>query len=367
MSKSSIFIAATGQNVGKTTLCLGILAALRKRYSAVGFIKPVGQQHVKVEKNINVDKDVVLFKQHFHLDADWSDMSPVIIPAGFTRQYLKGEISEEEMLNKIHTAFDRIKQKNAYTVVEGTGHVGVGSIIGLNNAKIASELGLDMVIIASGGLGSAHDELSLNIAMCRQYGVNVRGVILNKVLDEKREMILEYFPRSLKKWDVPLIGCIPYNAFLSNPTIKDFENLFDTTLLAGEKHRYQHFEYSRLVAGSLEAYESERQANELVITPASREDIITAVIKRHSDGKDEEGSNFCGGMILTSAIPPSEKMLQQIASVDMPVLYVPLCSYDAMKMITSFIAKIRTEDVPKVEQAIALVEKNIDFDLLTGK
>ena len=55
----AIFIAATGQNVGKTTLCLGLLAALRKRFDRVGFIKPVGQQHVQVQNDLKVDKDVM--------------------------------------------------------------------------------------------------------------------------------------------------------------------------------------------------------------------------------------------------------------------------------------------------------------------
>ncbi len=78
--QNAIFIAATGQNVGKTTLCLGMLAALKKRYSSVGFIKPVGQLHVKVDDDVNVDKDVVLFKKYFHLPESWEDMSPVIVP-----------------------------------------------------------------------------------------------------------------------------------------------------------------------------------------------------------------------------------------------------------------------------------------------
>ena len=220
--KNALFIAATGQNVGKTTLCLGILANLKKRFDSVGFIKPVGQQHVKVDGNINVDKDVVLFKKHFNLPAEWTDMSPVIIPAGFTREFLDHKVTEEFLQQKIEHAFNKIHSQNAYTIVEGTGHVGVGSIVNMNNAKVAHGLGLDVVIIASGGLGSAHDELAMNITMCHHYGLKVQGVILNRVLDDKRDMILDYIPKSLKKWNIPLIGCVPYNAFLNTPAIKDF-------------------------------------------------------------------------------------------------------------------------------------------------
>jgi dethiobiotin synthetase len=208
MNRRAIFISATGQNVGKTTLCLGLIAALQKRFNSIGFIKPVGQQHVKVDAGVNVDKDVVLFKKHFALDSSWSDMSPVIIPSGFTRDYLDGAIDSSTLLENIGSAFYKIASQNDYTVVEGTGHVGVGSIVGLNNAIVASHLKLETIIIASGGLGSAHDELALNIAMFHQLGVKIRGVILNRVLDDKRQMLLDYFPTSLK---------MEYSSYRSNP------------------------------------------------------------------------------------------------------------------------------------------------------
>lgn len=365
MTKRAIFVAATGQNVGKTTLCLGLIAALRNRFESVGFIKPVGQQHVQVEKETKVDKDVVLFKEHFHLGSNWSDMSPVIVPSGFTREYLDGKITEESMKNKIIASFEKIYSGNSYTVVEGTGHVGVGSIVNLHNVHIAKLLGLEMVIIASGGLGSAFDELTLNLALCEKHDVKVRGIILNKVLEPKREMILEYFPKTLKKYGIPLIGCVPYNPFLSNPTMKDFEYLFGASFLSGEEHRFRHFQHTRLVASSVEAYQQEMIPNELIITPASRHDIIEATVEKHLEVREKEGTDFGGGMILTSVQPPSEETTREISKANIPILYTPVCSYDAMKMITSFNAKIRWEDTLKVDQAIELVEKHIDFDELT--
>lgn len=364
MNSQAIFIGATGQNVGKTTLCLGILAGLQKRFPKVGFIKPVGQQHVKVSEKIKVDKDVMLFKHHFGLSADWEDMSPLIVPSGFTRDFLDGIVDEKSMIDKISRSFQKISEVNPYVVVEGTGHVGVGSILNMNNAKVAAALGADMVIIASGGLGSAHDELALNIAMCREYGVKVRGVLLNRVLDDKRDMILDYFPKSLAKWKVPLLGCVPYNEFLSAPCMKDFELLLEAPLLSGEQHRYRHFTHPRLVASSLQAFRNEIFMNELIITPASREDIIMAVLQRHIEAEEIDGTNYNGGMILTSKEPPSQEILDKIKHSDLPVLYAPICSYDVMKMITSFTAKIRKDDVAKIEHAIQLVEKSINFDLL---
>lgn len=363
----AIFIAATGQNVGKTTLCLGILAALHKRFDRIGFIKPIGQQLIKVQNNLNIDKDVVLFKEYFGLQSDYEDMNPVTLPSGFTRNFLNDKICKEDIELPIQRAFDKISGQHHFTIVEGTGHIGVGSIVQMNNAKVAALLGLDVIIIASGGLGSAYDELALNIAMCQAHGVKVRGVILNRVLEDKRAMIEEYFPKALKNWNIPLIGCVPYNAFLNAPTLKDFEILFQTQLIAGHKHHYCHFQHPRLVAGSLEAYEDEKRFNELIITPASREDIIMATLKHQRQINQSPQNQDACGLILTGRHPPSSFIIEQIQRADIPSLYAPLCSYDAMKMITSFTAKIRGEDLSKIERAIQLVEQNLNFELLLEK
>lgn len=364
MRKKAIFIAATGQNVGKTTLCLGLLAGLKKRFSSIGFIKPVGQQHAKVEDGTNVDKDVILFKRHFGLETPWQDMSPVIIPAGVTRDYLDDKFSEHSLLQKITNSFEKIASANEYTIVEGTGHVGVGSIINLSNAVVAAKLGLDIVLIASGGLGSAHDELALNINLCRQHGVNIRGIILNRVLEDKREMILNYFPKSLKKWNIPLIGCVPYTELLNQPTIQDFANLFNTQLFSGQEHRYRHFNHMRLVADSVEIYEGLARPNELIITPTSREKVILKNIELHRTLAENKGEDFAGGIILTGSVPPSTQIIEKIKELQIPALYAPVCSFDAMKHISSFTSKIRTEDLLKVEKAISVVEQYVDFDLL---
>ena len=44
MSPRPIFVAATKQHVGKTSVSLSLMSGLKKRFKKVGFIKPVGQE-----------------------------------------------------------------------------------------------------------------------------------------------------------------------------------------------------------------------------------------------------------------------------------------------------------------------------------
>lgn len=360
MKRKAIFVAATGQNVGKTTICLGMIAALQKKIPKLGFMKPVGQQHELVNECLLVDKDVILFKEYFHLPARYEDMSPVIFPKGFTRDFLDGKIDSHLLKDKITSSFHVIQQENDFTIVEGTGHVGVGSIVTLNNATVCALLGLEMVIIAKGGLGSTFDELALNKALCDKLGVPIAGVILNRVHEKKREMVLTYLTKALDRWNIPLIGAIPYNKFLSIPTMEDFEILFKTKLISGEAFHYRHFDSMRLVATSLETFKERLFPNQLIVTPATREDIIYALIKSRGKISDEPSH----GLILTGRHPPRPILIEALKRAALPSLYAAFTSFDAMQMITSYIAKIRKEDISKVKKAIELVEYNLDFSKL---
>lgn len=361
----SFFVAATGQNVGKTTTCLGLLSGLKKRFKSVGFMKPVGQEHVETESGLHVDKDVLLFKAHFKLQDPYEEMSPVLFPRGFTRDYLDGKVNGSELRAKIVDAGREITSRNAMTVIEGTGHTGVGSIVDLNNAQVAHLLRCPLILVASGGLGSSFDELALNYTQCEKYGVKVAGVILNRVLDEKREMILEYVPKALQRWNIPLLGCIPFHPFLSMPTMGDFELLFQTQLLSGAEFRLHHFQQIRLVATSVEVYRTLIAPNQLIITPAGREDIVLATLTRFWDLKiSHPEEDLQAGMILTGNVPPKESLVEQIKRAKIPMLYAPVSSFVAMKMINSYTAKIRKEDKEKIEEAIHVVEKHIDFERL---
>ena len=258
-----IFVAATKQHVGKTTTSLALMSGLQKRYPKVGFIKPVGQQHVTVhspalQEDIRVDKDICLLKEEFQLDhIDYRHMSPVIIPRGYTKDYMDGKISNADQLRQIETAFGEVSRASDVVLIEGTGHCAVGSVVGANNAEVARMLGASMLLIANGGLGSAFDELELNRVLCEKHGVRIAGVVINKVIPDKYEQTKYYMSKHLQEtWGIPLLGCVPDRPFLGCPALADMETLFRTELVCGSTHRYRHYavEHMNLVTTSLSRF-----------------------------------------------------------------------------------------------------------------
>jgi len=394
-----IFVAATRQHVGKTTVSLALMSGLQKRFGKVGFIKPVGQQHISLndEKGhtIRVDKDVQVMKEYFRLDhVNYGDMSPVIIPKGYTARYIDGGISSAGQAEAIKDAFNSQSSTSEIVLVEGTGHVGVGSIVELSNAHAAALVGADVVLVANGGLGSAFDELEMNRQMFAHEGVAVRGVVLNKVQPGKVDMVREKMTKLLReRWGVPLLGVVPDLPFLGEASLQSLESALSAELIAGEKCRSLHYgtDDAFLVTTGLRrflrrAFEQRAEwRRPLFVTHATRDDLLLGFLAHHQkkmkqqDGRVSGKTDWAGAMILSvgasKAFPdlddgfpddvqPLEYLLKMAKATDAPVLITKLGTVDALERVRSFTAKHTINDQVRVQAAIDHYEPQIDFDVL---
>src|SRR5438477_5134957 len=203
-----VFIAATRQNDGKTTSSLGLLAAMQKFYPRIGYIKPVGQRFVEIEEQ-KIDEDTVLMDSVFGLNCPLGDMSPIAVEPDFTRKYLQSS-NNEALVKKIVKAFDRVAWEKDFVLCEGSGHAGVGSVFDLSNAQVAKILGAKVIIVTGGGIGKPIDEVSLNQALFEKEGVQVIGVIINKVIGSKIDSVTDFARRGLRRKGLDLLGVIPH-------------------------------------------------------------------------------------------------------------------------------------------------------------
>src|SRR4030095_1549405 len=213
-----VFIAATRMNDGKTTTSLGLLSALQKRYPRIGYIKPVGQRFVEIEEQ-KIDEDTVLMDRVYKLNCPLVDMSPIAVEPDFTRKYLESS-NNEVLVRRIVNAFDRVAWEKDFVLCEGSGHAGVGSVFDLSNATVARLLGAKVVIVSRGGIGKPIDEVALNQALFEKEGVEIIGVIINKVIGSKMDSVTDFARRGLKRKGLDLLGVIPHQPILSRPTLQ---------------------------------------------------------------------------------------------------------------------------------------------------
>ena len=349
-----VFIAATRQNDGKTTTSLGLIAALQTVYPRIGYIKPVGQRFVEIEEQ-KIDEDTVLMDSVFRLNCPLVDMSPIAVEPDFTRKYLQSS-NRDALVKKIQKAFDRVSWEKDFVLCEGSGHAGVGSVFDLSNAQVAKVLGAKVIIVTQGGIGRPIDEVSLNQALFEKEGVEIIGVIVNKVIDSKTDFIAEFARRGLKRKGLELLGVIPHREVLSSPTVDLIrEELGAEVLNSGSGMGSL---ISEFMLGDMGAHNAMSffKPGVLLITPGDREDIILAA-STYQNGQPERRM---AGMILTSDLRPKENVMKIIRGLPFPVLSVKLDSYKVASTVHSLIVKTRPGDEEKITLIRDIIGKNVD-------
>ncbi len=358
-----IYVAATRQNDGKTTTALGLLNAFGEIFPKIGYIKPVGQQ-VKFIGEYQIDKDATLMNEVFRIGCKLHDMSPLAVPRGFTENYiLHGNAAP---LNaQILESFTRAGQEKEFMVIEGTGHAGVGSVFDLSNAAVAKLLDSQVIIVTCAGIGKPIDEVMLNKAVFDSYGVEVIGVIINKVLPEKYEKINKFVRLGFERKGIEVLGVIPFRPILSSPTMRQLLEDTKGTLLCGEQNLDRHI--SKIIVGAMPPHTALDYftGDVLLITPGNREDMLLAAISCSVPEIQEDYS--VKGILLTGGIQPNATVLKLIRQTGIPVILVAKDTFSAAENITKLIIKIRPQDTEKIKIVKKMIKEYVDVNALVSK
>jgi len=355
-----IFIAATKQNVGKTTVSLGLISALRNRSKRIGFIKPVGQRYL-VENGHKIDEDSVLMERIFGFNVPMQHMSPVAVGRGYTEMFLD-ERARRDPRMKIRESFSRVAENRDFVVVEGTGHAGVGSVFDLSNAAVARMLGSRAVLVAPGGIGNPIDEIMLNKSLFDASGVPLAGVIINKVRPHKYDKVNKYVRKGLDRLGIQVLGVIPYVESLGIPTMKDFQEELDMHVICGEGALGR--QMSKVLVGAMDVREAFHYLENdcMVITPGNRVDLLNLLIKVHT-GRFKAPRRIAG-IILSGGLTPTKRVWKALKKADIPTLTSRFNTYDVASMVHDLTVKIKSRDSNKIKMVFDIVEKHVDMDRL---
>jgi len=358
-----IFIAATGQNCGKTTTSIGLMHLAHKKYGRVGFIKPLGPKPATFHR-CTVDKDAALIAQVFDLEKELRWMSPVVVLPDTTRKVVDGEISPGELQERIMRACAELEKRCDFIIVEGSGHPGVGSVMKLSNARIARMLNAPVLMVTGGGLGNVVDKICMGLTLFEKEGVEVRAVLANKLIPEKRDRTLDYLTRALADEQMRVIGGFDYYPVLANPTLRRVSKLLGLPLQGNRREVGRIIHHVQIGAASTQRVTELIREPSLLIVTSSRDELLVTLANLY---KIPAYRSRIVGLIIPGIAPVSTITQMILDRSNIPYMRArENTTAELYRIITEDVSKITDADTEKLGLIRSLAETYIDFDLLDG-
>ena len=355
-----IFIAATGQHCGKTTTSLSLLHLARKKYNRVGFIKPFGPKRTSYLGQF-VDVDAALIAHVYGMEDQLELMSPVALDSHTTREVLEGKADPQQYLEQICHATSELEKRCDFLIIEGAGHAGVGSVMGLNNGQLAQKLDAPVLLVAGGGVGNVIDAIQLNLALFRETGAEVRMVLPNKLIKDKRESTLNYLRLAFKNTTIQIVGGFNYSPILANPTLKYLSELLRLELQADTEQASHIVHHVQLGAASTQRIVDLLCESTLLIVPSSRDEVLVMLSTLYHL---PEFKNKIAGLIIIGIAPLTEIVQRILDDAKIPYMRTAETTADTYTTIQEDVAKIGADDDEKIALVQQLAESELDFELI---
>lgn len=355
-----VFIAATGQDCGKTTTSLSLLHLARRKYRRVGFIKPVGPKPARYGDTW-VDKDAALVAKVYGLEDDIRLMSPVVVQPGDTRRVIDGQVTRSQLEQQLIAACRELEQRCDFLIIEGAGHSGVGSVLGLSNARVARLLDAPVLMVSGGGIGHVIDDVSMNLALYKMEGAQVRIVMPNKLIAEKRARTLEYMTKAFAGQEFIVHGGFNYSPILAGPTLQHVAKLFNLPLRANNEQAKRIIQHIQLGAASTEKVVEILNYSTLLLVNSSRDELLVMLATLYHI--PEYHAKLAG--VLISGVSPVARLTQQVLDdSELPFMRTEQLTSSVFLTVTRDVSKITADDQEKINLVKELAEQDLDFDLI---
>jgi dethiobiotin synthetase len=203
-----LLITGTDTGTGKTVLTCA-LAAYWQTYrpqESLGILKPIQTG----------TGDCELYQKLFDLNQTPEEIAPlhfqtpVAPPVAAQRE---GRLID---LRQVWQAFDALRQQRQFVLVEALGGLGSPVTHELTVADLARDWRLPVVLVVPVKLGAIAQAVA-NVALARQSGVHLKGIVLNCVTPCSDEEIADWTPVELIEslTNVPVLGILSH---LADPT-----------------------------------------------------------------------------------------------------------------------------------------------------
>lgn len=206
-----LLITSTDTDAGKTVLTAALVAYAQKH---------LPQQNWGILKPIQCGTgDREFYSELFGRSAE--DINPVYLSNPLAPPIAAALAGVKIDLAKAWQALQQMRQQHDFVLVEALGGLGAPMTAELVVADIARDWRLPAVLVVPVKLGAIGSAVA-NVALARQYNVQLRGIVLNCPQPLFDTEIANFAPSELIQslTRTPVLGCLPYL-----PNVRNLDSL----------------------------------------------------------------------------------------------------------------------------------------------
>ncbi|QLY30739.1 phosphate acetyltransferase [Nocardia huaxiensis] len=341
---SSVYIASSEGDTGKSTVALGVLQMLAATTPRVGVFRPITRSATER------DYILELLLEHSTADVDYEQA----IGVNYEQVHADPDAAISEIVMRYH---DMAKHCDAVLIL-GSDYTDVASPSELRyNARIAVNLGAPVLLVVRGA-GRSPNDLSHLVELCANELNSEHAKLVAVIANRCEPALLDEDADALKVGGVPA-WALPEVPLLTAPTMEELCEAIHGEIYSGDPELMQR-EALEVIVGSMTIEHILERLGEgmAVIAPGDRSDVLLALVNAH----EAAGFPSLAGIIMNGGMRPKptiERLMEGLKP-KLPILSTNLGTFETAKAVSRTRGRVSLSSIRKVDTALALMEERVD-------
>lgn len=368
----TIVLVPTGEGVGLTSACLGLIYALECQGVKAGFLKPFSQE----QQDTGADRTTALYR---HVSKNQT-IEPIAY-SDILRQLSAGQ--EDELLEEAVRLHREIAKQHDVIIVEGLVPNNHDAFASELNAQLVQALDAKVIIVSGANLnqpvvtaekletqlrhfGGSSSSRTAGVLFMRTKGLSEESAQIPVTMDPSLRLVKDTasFVQTIQQTHsqigtekLPVIGLVPFSNTLSVPRMSDIAQHIQAEWINAGESKQRRVLHSSLIASNIEHELDKFVAGELIISASDRIDVLLASSLASSNGIP------LAGLVLTEHYAPHAKVMdfcQAAIKQGLPILHTQLSTFDTAQRLANLSNEIPVDDTERAEQVTRFVSSHID-------
>jgi hypothetical protein len=216
-------------------------------------------------------------------------------------------------------------------------------------------------MVTGGGVGNVIDAVCMNLALYREEGADVRLLVANKLIPEKREKTLHHLRLAFRGAGFEVIGGFNYQPVLANPTLKQVAKVLGIELNGNLEEMMRIAHHVQIGAAATQKVVDMLQDDTLLLVTSSRDELLVTLSTLYSL---PEYRAKITGLVITGVTPITKITQQILRNSGIPWLRTTKRTDNVFLAIHESVSKLTSDDAEKIALIQKLSLMRFDFETI---